>query len=365
MPKFVLRLACLLSIVALGLTAPARAQTAPAAQADGYKVALVTANRAGTVGDTELGALEDYITGKVTDLGVHVIAAETALNAVGSMEPGARKARLDAEMAQATSAVRLAQTLGADYLLQVTLTGFDSATRKIDAYGVQATNEERTARLTYKILDGQTGASLAADTVSVTKVHQQTAAATVQTSSVVNALLEEAAAKIAASLQRAIARGRLAAAAAPALVDVTIRVSTAEPVLLAGTGQTAPATGATSFSVRADGLAIGNAPGTIKLRPGLTRLQISHPDYRPWEGQVMVQAGLVVDAVLERTPDSRAEQQQTAAIATGLGFFDKHLGRFMIAGTLVLISFAAALGFRAYRRRGKSTTEISIKNQQD
>ena len=56
-----------------------------------YTVAIFVANRAGKVGDAELGALEDYITARVTELNVHVISGETALNAVGSMAPGAKE----------------------------------------------------------------------------------------------------------------------------------------------------------------------------------------------------------------------------------------------------------------------------------
>ena len=121
---------------------------------DAYTVAIFVANRADKSGDNDLGALEDYITGSVTNLNVQVISGETALDAVSSMAPGAKATALDQQFAEGTSAVRLAQTLGANYLLQVTLTGFDSNRRKIDAYGVKSTNDERTVRVTYKILDG-------------------------------------------------------------------------------------------------------------------------------------------------------------------------------------------------------------------
>ena len=56
----------------------------------GVTVAIFTANRAGADGANELGALEDYITGKVTELNVRVISGETALNAVAGMAPGAQ-----------------------------------------------------------------------------------------------------------------------------------------------------------------------------------------------------------------------------------------------------------------------------------
>ena len=91
---------------------------------------------------------------------------------MSSLTPGAKPTDLDAQLAQGTSAVRLAQTLGANYLLQVSIAGADSAKNNVDAYGVKQTNDVRTVRVTYKILDGNNGASLAADTVRV--VHQRT-----------------------------------------------------------------------------------------------------------------------------------------------------------------------------------------------
>ena len=296
MQKLLLRLLSLLSIGALALTTPASAQPASTAPADGYKVAIVTTNRAGTAGDNELGALEDYVTGKVTDLGLHVISAETMLNAVGNLEPKAQKAKLDAEMAQSTSAIRLAQTLGADYLMQVTLSGFDSNKRTVDAYGVKNTTDDRVARVTYKILDGQTGASLAADTVSVSKSIQQSGASTTELSSTVNALLEQAAAKVATSLQRAIARGRITApAAAPTLVTVELTTEVADlyiPDVRLGAENTLTISeskfkvSALSATVEVDGLAVGSAPGKITVKPGLSKLRVTREGFTPWERTV-------------------------------------------------------------------------------
>src|SRR6185312_5242965 len=100
---------------------------------------------------------EDYITSRVTDQGFTVISRETALNAVGKLDPNAHENDVDAKLADSTSAVRLAQTLGADYLLEVSLSGFDAKQRSIDAYGVKTTSDERTVRVSYKILDGTTG----------------------------------------------------------------------------------------------------------------------------------------------------------------------------------------------------------------
>lgn len=316
-----------LTVSALCLASSLSAQT-PAPAEKTYKVAIVTANRAGTVGDAELGALEDYITGKVTNLGVQVISAETMMNAVGNMEPQAQKAKLDVEMAQATSAVRLAQTLGADYLMQVTLTGFDSNKRDLNAYGVKSTTEDRVARVTYKILDGQSGASLASDTVSVTKSVQQTSESTTGLSGVVNSLLEEAAGKVATSLQRAIARGRITApAAAASLVTIELSTEVADlyvPDVRIGPENTLSISeskfkvSALSATVEVDGIAVGTAPGKLTVKPGLSKLRVVREGFKPWERTVNFINGQKLAVTLEMSDAAYARWKDATAFMNDL-----------------------------------------------
>jgi hypothetical protein len=330
MHQLVTRFTSLLALSALGLTAPLAAQN-PAAPTSPqtYKVAIVTANRAGSVGDAELGALEDYVTGKVTNLGVQVISAETLLNAVGNLEPQAAKAKLDVEMAQATSAIRLAQTLGADYLMQVTLTGFESNKRTVNAYGVNSTTEERIARVTYKVLDGDSGASLASDTVKVAQSFQQSAESKDDRSGVVNALLEEAAGKVAVALQRAIARGQITApsAAAASLVTVELTTEVADlyiPDVRLGAENTISISeskfkvAALSATVEIDGIAVGTAPGKITAKPGLHKLRVVREGFKPWERTVNLVAGQKLAVTLQMDEDAYARWKDATAFLNDL-----------------------------------------------
>ena len=301
-------------------------ETAPKPEAT--TVAIFVANRAGSVGDSELGALEDYITGRVTDLNVQVISGETALNAVAGMEPGAKANELDAQMAQSTSAVRLAQTLGATHLLQVTLTGFESNKRNVDAYGVKATNEERTARVTYTILDGVTGASLAADTVRVSKTVQQTGASSEELSGVLNGLLEEAAQKVAVSLKRQIDRGRLAStSAAQGTVTFTLTTELADvyiPDVRIGAENTISISdskykvSALAATVEIDGIAVGTAPGQIQAKAGLHKLRVVREGFKPWERTVNLSNGQKLNVALEMTEAGYARWQDATRFINDL-----------------------------------------------
>ena len=116
LPRLLFSLAALAVTLGSGLSRYAFAAE-PAAAAKTYKTAIFVANRAGPVGDPKVQSLEDYVTSRVTDLGVGVISRETAAQAVAKIDaPGSTNA-VDTALAQNTTALRLAQTLGADYLL--------------------------------------------------------------------------------------------------------------------------------------------------------------------------------------------------------------------------------------------------------
>ena len=293
-----------------------------------YTVAIFVANRAGKIGDTELGALEDYITARVTELNVHVISGETALNAVGSMAPDAKVNALDAQLAQSTSAVRLAQTLSASHLLQVSLSGFESNKKTIDAYGVKTTNDERTVRVTYKILDGTTGASLAADTVRVTKIYQQSdQGMSDEHSSVVNGLLDEAAGKVAASLKRQIDRGRITTSAAQGMVAITltteltdvfvpdVRIGVENAVNISESKFKVSALAAT---VEIDGIAVGTAPGQLEVKAGLHKLRVVREGFKPWERTVNFTNGQKLNVGLEMSDAGYARWKDATAFMNDL-----------------------------------------------
>lgn len=293
----------------------------------GVTVAIFTANRAGEVGDNELGALEDYITGKVTELNVHVISGETALNAVAGMAPGAKANALDAQMADSTSAVRLAQALGATHLLQVTITGFDSNKQTINAYGVKAINDERTARVTYKILDGNTGASLAADTVRATKVVQQSSGGlSDDRSSLLNDLLAEAAGKVATSLKRQIDRGRLTTSEGAGNVTVNFTTELADlyiPDVRIDKDNTVRMSEdklkvSAIATIEVDGLAVGTAPGKLTVKPGLHKLRVVREGYKPWERTVNFTNGQTLNVGLEMSDAGYARWKESTAFINDL-----------------------------------------------
>ena len=192
-------------------------------------------------------------------------------------------------------------------------------------------------------------------------IQQTTTSIEVSSDDSINTLLDEAAVKVGASIKHRIATDRLAPPREATFANLTIKVITAEVSILTGPDKTAQTTSPTGFSVFVDGLAAGSAPGQVRVRSGLSRIRVTHPDYQVWETQVSAVDGLVLTATVQRTLKSQTSEQATAAVATGLGF----LSRAMIIGAVVLVAFATAMAFRGRRQRIVSgSTEVSVKTNQ-
>jgi len=333
-------------------------------------VAIFVSNRAGSEHDAKLLPLEDFVSSRVAEHGLQVISRETSLNAVRQLDPGTGTNAVDQAMINSTSALRLAQNLGANYLLQVTISGVDSRSRNVKAYGVDVTNTEHTLRVSYKVLDGGNGAAVMGDTVKATKTIQQNANSSEEYSDLINGLLDDASQKVADSVSRKIAS--LPPPSAPAgQAEIEVVIQTAEATLIVKPGQTAETIGAVGFTAQVDGVAMGTVPGRLRLNKGLSRLRVTHADYEPWEQQISAVDGQVITVVMNRAAHSRSEQKSAAMAATGIKLADKHISRITILGALVLIVLGVAVivafVFRARRMRAVaaasvSTTEIKVKN---
>jgi len=331
-------------------------------------VAIFIANRIGTIGDGELRALEDYITGRITEINVRVISSETALHAVSGMIPGAKANALDSQLTDSTSAVRLAEALGATHLLQVTITGFDSNRKTIDAYGVKTINDERTARVTYKILDGGNGASMAADTVSVTKMVQQSNGLSDQRSDMLNGMLAEAGAKVAESLKRQIDRGKITGSTKADMATVSFTTELADiyiPDVRIG-DENAISIASSRFKVsvlaatiEVDGMAVGTIPGKIDTRSGLHKVRVVREGYKPWERFVNCKEGQKLNVALEMTDAGFARWLEATAFINAL----KNGARLTDGEVTVLQGKAKLLeqsGFKVDTKEGVHVTNKSL-----
>ncbi|MBK8476263.1 MAG: PEGA domain-containing protein [Opitutaceae bacterium] len=293
-----------------------------------YKAAIFISNRAGAAFDEKMMELEDLVTARITDKGMQVLSREAIADAMRSFDPAVASAprpadSLDAKLTEQSSVLRLAQGLGADYLLIASIASVGAKERALNAYGVNTVTKETTMRVTYKILDGNTGGSLTADAIKVTAGTRQSENVAETNDDIFNDLLDQASVQLADSLGNRIAQRRIApVSAAGALVNFTINVEAADLFVpdvridddhTIRIGESKLRVSPLQVTVEIDGVAVGTAPGTLQLRPGFSKIRLSRDGYRSWErtinavnGQSLTVAMEMTDATIARWKDATA-----------------------------------------------------------
>ena len=299
-----------------------------------YKAAIFISNRAGAALDEKIMALEDFITARITDLGFQVISRETVADALRAFDPATASGNarpegsLEAKLTEQSSALRLSQNLGADYLIVASIASFGTNKRAVDAYGVKGVFADSNLRVTYKILDGTTGGSLTADTIKVTSSSRQTENASEDKEDALNELLDQASEQLAGSLKTRVAQRRITPATkAASFVTMTIKTEAADmmiPDVRIGAENTVTLSESKfkvsplSVVVEVDGVAVGTAPGEISLKPGFSKLRLTREGFKPWERTINAVNGQTLTVALEMSAEGYARWQESTAFINTL-----------------------------------------------
>ena len=300
------------------------------------KAAIFVKNRAEGVEDEKVSVLEDLMVSRLTDMGFEIISREDVANAVATFAdagPNAGDATLpgadlDAILSNSTSATRLAQNLGADYVLSAAITTFGRQTKAFSGYGVETVNTTSTMRVTYKLLDAVGGGSVTAGDVR-SQVTTRADANAATASDTVNDLLDDASAKLAEQVQQKLARrqvrdkpdnelafARVSFVATAQDLNVPDVVKqpdgeytiTANPLRLQVQGAT----------VEVNGVTVGSTPGPLEVPKGLNKLRITRDDFVPWERTVSFRDGQTLEVALVMTDAGRAKWLQNLAVFDAL-----------------------------------------------
>lgn len=290
-----------------------------------YTAAVVVSNRAGSTYDDQIAVVEDVLSARLADLGFQLISRELVTSSLRNFTPAATQTTADATTPNAStsaeaafldqsSALRLAQNLGADYLLHASITSYGTFTRTAPSYsGNSQTFNDHTLRIAYKVLDAQGGAALTGGDAKASRSLRGASATESNTQSVLADLIDETTAQITASMRTRIASGRIAAAR-PAANQVTITVNleaadlyipdvriSAENVVTVGESKfkVTPL----NATVEVDGVAVGSAPGPLTLKPGFSRLRITREGFTPWERVISASNGQVLNIALTMSAD--------------------------------------------------------------
>lgn len=320
---------------------PVAPAPAPAAKSEAKKPAgifITVRNEAGEALKGRDQAFEDLVAARVAAAsGLAVISRAEATNrltAANRLPLAAAElegAKVDAAFADRTSALALAQNLGAQGILVVTLASLNSETTTYTGNGLNTRNTTHLLRAAWKITDAEQAAGVRGDTVVAKRTVRATAGLVETPDDIVNGLLEDAAQKIAAGIRTGAAADRdalqqVAASAKRAKFSVGV---TAENIFfpeLALTkdgvlriDQDKSPVRLTGVIVELDGAAIGTAPfaAPLEVRPGLHKLRLSREGFKPWEGVVNVSDGFNFAASLELSESGLARwREQTRFLET-------------------------------------------------
>jgi curli biogenesis system outer membrane secretion channel CsgG len=290
---------------------PVAARSPSEASAERRPVAAIfVRNRERRIDDDKVMMLEDYLVGELDGACFATMSREDSLNAVkafarnganagsGSIDP---VRDLDKILSDNTSAVSLAQSMGADYVLIASITALSVDRRRLNdpARGVQSEVESYRLDASYRILGRSEGVTVATGVASASDSVRQTPELSVERD-IVTDLLRESAGKMAAAMKKRCEKSALPAPEALVSVPLQIDAGTSDfaipEIVKDESGQWRISEGSfrlqpTDFLVEIDGLVAGSTPNPIRATKGLRKIRVSRPDYQAFEGTINVQPG--------------------------------------------------------------------------
>ncbi len=293
-------------------------------------VAIFVKNRAGREYDEKIMGLEDLLSSRLAEEGFRVMSREDVINSVSAFGgQGANKgdanlagADMDELLSNNTSALRLAQNMGADYLLTASIVSINHNRKVFKGYGLDRVTLESVLRGSYKVLDNSKGGSVTGGTVecSVKSPFQNQVDESTWTSQKhtyaevmdsVDKMIDEACTKLAAHMtarKRLVAqpavKGELVAwtvicGTTDMVVPTINRVSDNEFVV----GEQKLPVNPMNVIVELNGVVVGTAPGTFSVSPGMHKLRLSREGYRDIERTVSITDGQTLRIDMQMTTE--------------------------------------------------------------
>jgi len=299
------------------------------------KTAIFVDNRAGADLNAVVLRMEDQVAARLGGDAFEVISKEdvakvlkqypenggTVFKALFDGERNALGTAEDQNLVNGSSAQRLAQNLGADYLLMVAADSFNSEVKHYKTDDVDVQNRVFTLRGTYKLLDGTTGGTLGGQAVKATKTIRESANLSVSNTDVTDELTEKLAEQIAQDLLKRKDAFREASVIGD--VPVTIQCSardlqgneisltdlsvTEDNLIVKGTNAVPLQVVA---SVAFDGAVLGTTPVTVKIKPGLHKVKLTREGFDPIEMTLKASEEMNLVVSMQMSADGFARWQQ-------------------------------------------------------
>jgi hypothetical protein len=283
------------------------------------KTAIIVKNEAGAQFDSKIFVLEDLVGSRVAGKGYSVISRDVVTQALSGQSN-----ELDSSLNDNSSALRLAQNLGADFILVPSIATYDVEKKTYNGNGIISLNITYTLRISYKTVEAGAGGAIRGGTVIATKTVRQTPDLNTQDSDFIDGLLDDAAGQLADAIEQD-AYSLPTEVAKSSMVHFQVSCTMADPrqspILISALGITGDdhvvvtnqpiAVQPMDVTVELDGVGIGSAPGDFQAQPGLHKMRLSREGFDIWERTVNIYDGQNLRVALQMNPDGYARWKDT------------------------------------------------------
>jgi hypothetical protein len=299
------------------------------------KIAIIVQNRAGAGLNEKVAVLEDLVASRVAGQGFSVISRDDVTRSLkdysNGQEPNGELTALDRSLEDNSSALRLAQNLGADYILVPSIVSLGTEKKNYNGNGISTLNITHRLRVSYKIVEGNLGGAVRGGAFVSEKNIRQTGDLQTESSDIINDLLDDAAQQLADAIVES-GKSLPTEVAKAALVNFSVACSMTDPrqqpILISAVGITADnhvvlnsqpvALSALDVTVELDGVALGSAPGDFQARPGLHKIRLSREGFDAWERTINIYDGQKLRVALQLSDAGYARWADTTAFLAGL-----------------------------------------------
>jgi hypothetical protein len=299
------------------------------------KIVIIVENRASADLNDKVAVLEDLVASRVAGRGLSVISRDVVTRSLKNYstgkDPNGALGAVDRSLEDQTSALRLAQNLGADYILVPSLISLGSEQRNYAGNGISTFNTMHRLLVSYKLVEANEGGAVRGGALSAEKNIRQSAGLQADDGDVINTLLNDAADQLAeAIVESTKTLPAQVAQAAPVnfSVSCTMTDPRQQPILVSALGLTADnhlvvtnqpvALQVMDVTVELDGVALGSAPGTFSGRPGLHKIRLSREGFDAWERTINISAGQNLRVALQMSEAGYARWADTTGFLATL-----------------------------------------------
>jgi hypothetical protein len=299
------------------------------------KIAIIVQNRGSAALNDKVPVLEDLVSSRVAGKGFSVISRDDVTRSLKNYstgkDPNGELGALDRSLEDNSSALRLAQNLGADYILVPSIVSLGTEKKNYSGNGINTLNITHKLRVTYKIVEAGQGGAVRGGAFTSEKNIRQTADLQTESSDVINELLDDAAEQLADAIAQN-APSLPAEVAKAAMVNFNVACTMTDPrqqpILISTLGITADnhvvltnqpmAVQAMDVTVELDGVALGSAPGSFQGRPGLHKIRLSREGFDVWERTINIYEGQNLRVALQMSNAGYARWADTTAFLATL-----------------------------------------------